>query len=50
LLTATLFCMGQVRGAGTQFQTVRAATANDVINEMPVTCFSYTSARGREFL
>jgi len=34
LLTATLLCMGQVRADGTQFQTVRAATANDVINEM----------------
>jgi len=34
LLTATLLCTGQVRAQGTQFQTVRAATANDVINEM----------------
>jgi hypothetical protein len=34
LLTAILLCMGQVRADGTQFQTVRAATANDVINEM----------------
>jgi fibronectin-binding autotransporter adhesin len=34
LLTATLLCMGHALAAGVQYQTVRAATANDVINEM----------------